>query len=95
MITISIARKRFFGNLSPLTPLYVLLGDPIPFIPFPLSRGRGRFLKRGAPAPLKHTHTIMSIVKNHNLEYCAKIVNGVDYRKNQYYGKLEEQAKML
>jgi hypothetical protein len=32
-----------------------LLGNPIPFIPFPLSRGRGRdFKKRGLKPPLKH-----------------------------------------
>jgi hypothetical protein len=30
--------------------------DPIPFIPFPLVRGRGGILKRGGLSPLLNTH---------------------------------------
>jgi len=34
------------------------LGDPIPCIPFPLDEGKGKILKRGADALLKHSHII-------------------------------------
>jgi len=47
-----------------LTPFRFLLGDPIPCFPFPLMRGRGRFLKRGADAPLRHPDRLL----NHQLD---------------------------
>jgi hypothetical protein len=40
-----------------------MIGNPIPCIPFPLIRGRGRFVLRGATAPLKHPNQIPNITK--------------------------------
>jgi len=42
-------------NCAPSLRIY---GDPIPCFPFPLMRGRGKILKRGAVAPLRHPYIV-------------------------------------
>jgi len=41
-----------------LTPSRFCLVTPSPFIPLPLSKGKGEILKRGANAPLRHPYII-------------------------------------
>ncbi len=51
---------RLFINLTPFKPLF---SNPIPFIPFPLTRGRGISYIRGASplfdSPLKEKEEIL------------------------------------
>jgi len=45
-----------------LTPFRFLLGNPIPFFPFPLSRGRGAYIREASPpfdSPFKEGEEIL------------------------------------
>jgi hypothetical protein len=51
---------RWFANLSPCPPFLRIYGDLTPFNLPHLTKGEGRFLRRGANAPLGHPYIISS-----------------------------------
>ena len=44
-----IVKSRLLRLFTILTPLDFLCGNPIPFFPFPLSRGRGAYIREASP----------------------------------------------